>query len=233
MKLFRVTLSLACALVLVGVAYVGQAKESAGTRMATAAKKLQESLTPEQREKAIFAYDSKERTNWFFTPRQDAKKRTTRKGLPLAEMTEEQKKAALALLRAGTSEGGYTKATTIMSLESILHDLESGGSMVRNPGWYFFTLFGDPTKNGHWGWRVEGHHLSLNFALDGGKVIMQQVEHFFGVLRDRCAQTDVLSVGPIVCELHVDVEIVLFQERNDFLQCIAVFAADANEIALY
>jgi hypothetical protein len=147
--------------------------------MATAAKKLQDSLTPEQREKAVFAYDSKERTNWFFTPRQDAKKRTTRKGLPLEEMTEEQKKAALALLKAGTSEGGYTKATTIMSLESILHELETGGSMVRNPGWYFFTIFGDPTKNGPWGWRVEGHHLSLNFTLDGGKVIAS-TPAFFG-----------------------------------------------------
>jgi hypothetical protein len=179
MKLFRITLALSCALVLVGVAYVSQAKESAGTKMAAAAKKLQESLTAEQREKAVFAYDSKERTNWFFTPRQDAKKQTTRKGLPLEQMTEKQKEAALALLKAGTSEGGYTKATTIMSLESILHELETGGSMVRNPGWYFFTIFGDPTKDGPWGWRVEGHHLSLNFTLDGGKVIAS-TPAFFG-----------------------------------------------------
>src|SRR5713226_2493460 len=90
MKIFRMTLALSCAMVLVGVAYVGQAKETAGTKMAVAAKKFQESLTAEQREKAVFAYDSKERTNWYFTPRQDAKKLTTRKGLPLEEMTEAQ-----------------------------------------------------------------------------------------------------------------------------------------------
>jgi hypothetical protein len=179
MRLFRISLAVSCALVLVGVAYVGQAKETAGTRMASAAQALQKSLTEEQREKAVFAYDSNERTRWFFTPQQDAKKRTTRKGLPLEEMTEAQKKAALALLKAGTSEGGYTQATTIMSLESILNELEKGGAMVRNPGWYFFTIFGDPSKNGSWGWRVEGHHLSLNFTFDGGKVIAS-TPAFFG-----------------------------------------------------
>jgi len=82
-------------------------------------------------------------------------------------------------LRAGTSEGGYTKATTIMSLESILRELEKGGAMVRDPGWYFLTIFGDPSKTGKWGWRVEGHHLSLNFTLDGGKVIAS-TPAFFG-----------------------------------------------------
>ena len=171
MKLFRITLALTSAVVLVGVAYVSQTKETAGTRMAAAASKLMASLSAEQREKAKFAFDSKERTNWYFTPRQDAKKQYTRKGLPMEEMTEEQKGAALALLRAGTSEGGYTKATTIMSLESILNELEKGGAMVRNPGWYFFAIFGDPSKDGSWGWRVEGHHLSLNFTLRDGKVV--------------------------------------------------------------
>src|SRR5437867_3823750 len=58
-----------------------------------------------------------------------------------------------------------------MSLESILNELEKGGAIVRNPEWYFFTIFGTPTKTGKWGWRVEGHHLSLNFAVDGGKVV--------------------------------------------------------------
>jgi hypothetical protein len=165
--------------VLVGVAYVGQSKETAGTRMTAAAKKLLETLSADQREKATFPFESKERTNWYFTPRQDDKKRSTRKGLPVEEMSEEQKQAALALLRAGTSESGYTKATTIMSLESILAELEKGGAMVRKPGWYFFTVFGIPGKDGQWGWRVEGHHLALNFTLDGSKVVAS-TPAFFG-----------------------------------------------------
>jgi hypothetical protein len=156
--------------VLVGLAYVGQATESTGTKMADAAEKLLDSLSPEQRNKAAFAFDDKERMNWHFIPLQDADKKSTRKGLPLGEMTAEQKAAALALVKTGTSPDGYTKATTIMSLENILRDLEKGGTMVRDPGWYFFTVFGKPSKTGKWGWRVEGHHLALNFVIDDGKV---------------------------------------------------------------
>jgi hypothetical protein len=74
------------------------------------------------------------------------------------------------LLKAGTSSAGYKKATTIMSLENILRELEKGGAMVRNPEWYFFAVFGKPSNRTKWGWRVEGHHLALNFAVDNGKV---------------------------------------------------------------
>jgi hypothetical protein len=179
MKLTRVLLSLVLLAVLVGLAYVGQATESTGTKMANAAEKFLDSLTPEQKDKTTFAFDDKERTNWHFIPLQDRDKKSTRKGLPLGDMSAEQKAAALALVRAGTSPDGYTKATTIMSLENILHDLEKGGAMVRDPGWYFFSVFGKPSKTGKWGWRVEGHHLALNFVIDDGKVVAA-TPAFFG-----------------------------------------------------
>ena len=94
-------------------------------------------------------------------------------------MTADQRKLARASLVAGTSEAGYKDVTTIMSLESILADLEKGKGPVRNPQWYFFTVFGKPTKTGRWGWRVEGHHLSLNFTVDAGKVV-SATPSFFG-----------------------------------------------------
>src|SRR5205085_1294341 len=75
--------------------------------------------------------------------------------------------------------GGHQKATTIMSLESILRELEKGGSIVRDPSWYFFTIFGKPSTTGKWGWRVEGHHLSLNFTVGAGRVI-GSTPAFFG-----------------------------------------------------
>jgi hypothetical protein len=178
MKLSRMLLALLIAGVLAGVAYVRQAAEPSGARMADAADKLLAGLTAEQKTKASYAFDDHERFNWYFTPRQDAQKRSTRKGLPLEEMTDAQKDAARALLKAGTSSDGYSKASTIMSLEAILKDLEDG-RMVRNPEWYFFTIFGTPSKTGKWGWRVEGHHLSLNFTIDGGNVVAASPA-FFG-----------------------------------------------------
>jgi hypothetical protein len=164
----------------VAAAFVSrEADATAGSRMTDAAERFLASLSPEQKARAVFAFDDKERTNWNFVPLQDAKKRPTRKGLPLEAMSAEQKKLAIELVRAGTSEAGFTKATTIMSLEAILADLEKRGTMVRNPEWYFFSLFGTPGKTGKWGWRVEGHHLSLNLTLDGPKVI-GATPYFFG-----------------------------------------------------
>jgi hypothetical protein len=179
MKVTRLFLSLVALAALAGVAYVNQATESAAGKMATAAEKFLGTLDAEQKTKATFAFDSKERVNWHFVPLQDKDKKSTRKGLPLEAMTPEQKKAALEIVRAGTSGDGYTKATTIMSLEAILRQLEQGGAMVRNPEWYFFTVFGTPSKTSKWGWRVEGHHLSLNFTMDKGEVV-SATPAFFG-----------------------------------------------------
>ncbi len=178
MKLVRMLLSLLALGLLVGVAYVGQATESAGAKMAVAADKLVGALGAGQKAKAVFAFDDKERFNWHFTPYQD-KGKPKHKGVFVGEMTKEQKEAAMALLRAGTSDGGYQKATTIMSLEAILAELEMGKGPARDPGFYFFTVYGTPSKTGPWGWRVEGHHLSLNFTLDGDTVV-SATPAFFG-----------------------------------------------------
>src|SRR5205823_12004119 len=179
MKLSRMLLALALVGLLASVAYVRQANESSGTKMAHAAEKLLSSFTPQQKDKAVFGFDDAERFNWHFVPLQDAMKKSTRKGLPLEDMTDEQRKAALELVKAGTSQRGYTAATTIMSLESILHELERGGSMVRDPDWYFFTIFGTPSNTGKWGWRVEGQHLSINITMDG-PTIVATTPYFFG-----------------------------------------------------
>jgi Protein of unknown function (DUF3500) len=179
LKLFKLALALVAVGLLAGVAYVRQAQESAGSKMVEAAEKFAGLLSGEQKDKAMFAFEDRERTNWHFVPLQDAEAKPTRKGLGLEQMTEEQKEAARGLLRAGTSARGFQAATTIMSLESILRELEKGGGPVRNPQWYFFTLFGTPSRTGKWGWRVEGHHLSLNFVVDGGQVVAA-TPAFFG-----------------------------------------------------
>ncbi len=137
----------------------------AGAAFAKAADALLAGLSPEQKAKASFGFDDAERLNWHFIPR-------ARKGLPVKEMNEEQRKAAHALLSAGLSESGYKKATTIMSLEAILREMEGpNGRMVRDPELYYFSIFGKPGEAGAWGWRVEGHHLSFNFTVVNGKFI--------------------------------------------------------------
>jgi hypothetical protein len=164
---------------LVGAVCLSKEEPSPGERMCDVAAKLVNSLSDDQKSMATFAFDDKERTNWHFVPLQDAQKTPTRKGLRFELMSGEQQDTAKALLRAGTSQSGFEKATTIMSLEAILADLERGGAMVRKPGWYFVSIFGTPSKTGKWGWRIEGHHLSLNFVVNQGKIVAS-TPAFFG-----------------------------------------------------
>jgi hypothetical protein len=163
---------------LAGAAYLAREAETPGQKMTEAADKFLGALDAGQAKRASFGFDDKERFRWFFTPQQKDKK-STRLGLPLADMTADQRKLARALVVAGTSDVGYKDVATIMSLESILADFEKGRGPVRDPQWYFFTVFGKPTKTGRWGWRVEGHHLSLNFTVDAGKVV-SATPSFFG-----------------------------------------------------
>ena len=50
--------------------------------------------------------------------------------------------------------------------------MEQGKGPVRDPELYFVNIFGNPETPGSkapWGWRFEGHHLSLNFTIVGDK----------------------------------------------------------------
>src|SRR5579862_6071608 len=65
-----------------------------------------------------------------------------------------------------------------MSLDEVLKVLEGGKGPMRDPEGYFFTVFGEPSATGTWGYRVEGHHVSQNFTIVGGK--LQGAPSFFG-----------------------------------------------------
>lgn len=159
--------------VFTAVALLGQSepKDTAG-KMQLAATKFLESLTPELRKKATFGFDDPHRTRWYFTPQQDKDKKFTRKGVRLEELTAGQKTAAMGLLKTGLSARGYDQATTILTLEGLLAELEGPRSaMTRNNGWYFVSVFGEPSATGQWGWRFEGHHMSVNYTLAKGQVI--------------------------------------------------------------
>lgn len=139
--------------------------------MTLAANQFLDSLTAEEKAKATFAFTDEERENWFFTP-------VPRKGLPLREMTVAQQHLAGALLSAGLSPQGSIKAQTIMSMEDVLRVMEKDDGERRNPGKYYFSIFGTPSETGTWGYRVEGHHLSQNYTVSNGHVV--DAPSFFG-----------------------------------------------------
>ena len=139
--------------------------------MVDGARYLLASLSTEQQETATFPFTNEERLNWHFIPRE-------RKGLPFKAMTPAQRKLAHTFITSGLSREGTSHATNIMFLEKILYERENH-SPTRDPDAYFFSIFGDPSVESVWGWRLEGHHLSLNFTLQNGKVI-SGTPAFFG-----------------------------------------------------
>ena len=122
-----------------------------------------QNLTPEQKAKAQFSFENEERYNWHYVPK-------ARKGIPLKELTDKQVKIAMELLHTALSDTGYEKTTAIIKLENVLREIENASPDYRNPGNYYFTIFGNPADS-IWGWRLEGHHVSLNFSSQGNQLI--------------------------------------------------------------
>ena len=132
--------------------------------MGAAADAFISSLSADQRAKATFAFEDEQRFDWHFIPR-------ARKGIPFKELDGTQRLLGNALMSAGLGQRGLIRAATIMSLDAILRELEEGKGPVRDPELYFLSIFGDARLAKPWGWRVEGHHVALNFTLVEGKHI--------------------------------------------------------------
>lgn len=145
--------------------------ESTTAALVEAAHAFLTTLDDEQRAKLQFDFDSEERFNWFYVPK-------AREGLPLKRMSAPQQKAALAVLEAGLSQKGYSKAEAVRALEPVLAAIESN-PVRRDSELYYLTIFGEPSPTGTWGMRWEGHHLSLHWTVVNGAGLATTPQ-FFG-----------------------------------------------------
>ena len=182
MRLYKSRWLLAVGFVVAGVAGSMIAAERSSSTMAGAATKFLTSLTPEQRQKATFAFtNADERMHWHFIPTGPAPM-FPRNGLMIKEMTPPQRALAHDLIKSGLSQRGYLTAASIMDLETVLGALEAeqraaaaepprGTPIVRDSERYFFSVFGTPSPRDPWGWRVEGHHISLHFTIVNGTLV--------------------------------------------------------------
>ncbi len=95
-----------------------------------------------------------------------------RKGLIFKDMTVEQRRLCLLFVKTGLSEKGYAQSVGIMANEALLSNLEgrTRGNTYRHPDYYWIAVFGEPSAAEPWGWRLEGHHLSLNYTSVTGKL---------------------------------------------------------------
>ena len=133
------------------------------------------SLNDEQKAKATFDYMDGERIFWYYPP-------MNRHGLALRDMEPSQRELAMAVMASGLTTESYEQAKLIIEHENVLGPLEKEQGLitfVRDTELYYFTVFGQPGGKDPWGWRVEGHHVSIHFSIMDDKVI-STTPFFFG-----------------------------------------------------
>lgn len=151
------------------------ANPQAVAQMGAAATAFLDSLNSEQKAKATFEYMDGERIFWYYPP-------MNRHGLALRDMEPAQRELAMAVLASGLTPESYEQAKLIIEHETVLGPLELEQNIKtfrRDVELYYFTIFGTPGGKEPWGWRVEGHHISLHFSIMDDKVI-STTPFFFG-----------------------------------------------------
>ncbi|MBM03737.1 MAG: hypothetical protein CL766_02995 [Chloroflexi bacterium] len=136
-------------------------------KMQEAASSFYDNLDAKARNKALFHYLDGERIFWYYPP-------LNRHGLPLKDMTKELKSLVFTLLETGLSSDAFNQTLQIINHELILKELEIRENIktfVRDPERYYFTIFGNPKSKDPWGWRFEGHHVSIHFSIWSDKII--------------------------------------------------------------
>ena len=149
--------------------------KQATSEMADACRNWVDSLNSEQKAKATFHYLDGERQFWYYPP-------LNRHGLPLRDMTEEQRELAFRIMESSLEPQAYQQARAIIEHELILGPLEKErniATFVRDPELYYWTVFGEPGGEEPWGWRAEGHHVSLHFSV-WGEEVTAVTPFFFG-----------------------------------------------------
>jgi len=131
------------------------------------------SLDAGQKKSASATFADSLRFDWNYVPR-------ARKGLTLKNMNESQRAKAFAMVKSILSVGGYQKIIAIVDLENVLRVIENKSSTdtYRDPENYSFLIFGIPGSKEPWGWRMEGHHISLHFTVAGESITF--TPGFFG-----------------------------------------------------
>ena len=143
---------------------LAQVADGERAAMAAAAAAFLAALPADLRGRAAIAFDEPERLNWHYVPRR-------REGLAFKDMPAPARAAVHELMKASLSTVGYGKAVNVTRLEGVLRQLETFGGLMRDPDNYAVSVFGAPGAAARWGWRIEGHHLSLNFTFVPGKPV--------------------------------------------------------------
>ena len=131
---------------------------------------LFDALTADQRVRVVLPQQDSGRTHWNFLPE------SGRHGLPLGELDRHQEVLAHRLIAESMSVPAYARVVQVMANEHLLRELNlplfgHTAATFRDARGYFLTFFGQPQPDTTWGWRLVGHHLSLNITVADGDLV--------------------------------------------------------------
>jgi hypothetical protein len=157
-------------------------------RIVAAANAFLSTLDEKQRASVLFSFDDQDqRKRWSNFPIT----MVPRAGVGLKDMTEPQRKAAMALVASVLSPRGYEKVLQIMEGDEVNKNNEANGGgrapagpPPSGPGGrgrgrggpgalqfgkdiYFVSILGTPAEKTPWMLQFGGHHLALNITIAG------------------------------------------------------------------
>jgi hypothetical protein len=132
------------------------------TAMQKAALALQSAFSGAPRETLTRPFDTA-RTRWDYTPE------ANRVGVPMREMSPGQRELVFALVGTALTPTATQAVRDTMSVERRIAASRNGAPL--GPDEFHVTLFGKPDAKGDWAWRVEGHHVALNFTVRDLRII--------------------------------------------------------------
>ncbi|MFJ6852650.1 DUF3500 domain-containing protein [Streptomyces sp. NPDC091271] len=140
------------------------------TAVTFAAMGLFDGLSADQRERALLPWTSSDRTHWNFLPE------SGRPGVALGDLDRRQEVLAHRLIAESMSTAAYARVVQVMSNEHVLRELNQSlfghvAATLRDARGYFLVFFGQPQPDTTWGWRLVGHHLSINITVVDGDLV--------------------------------------------------------------
>ena len=127
-------------------------------------KKLLAILDDKTKTRFMFTLDSPERQIWSNLPPHLVK----RSGIAIDELSDPQRIAFFNFLSSSLSQQGYEKVAHIIAAEAFLDKDTQTSNSRYNPANYWFSIYGEPSMNGNWGWQIDGHHLAMNISISDG-----------------------------------------------------------------
>jgi hypothetical protein len=184
MNLYRSAVSsqpkmMLCVLAWMMFSHAGVAQEYA-TDIRKTAGTLYASFGDLQNRSGKFNFNDTSRTHWSNLPIG----LKPRKGTSIGNMSVEQRKLVHRVLSVSLSSQGYLKATSIMHLDDLLNQYydslyykkvfsDTTYTFIKSLQWshknFYFAFYGNPSDH-VWGYKLEGHHLSINFTFTGNKI---------------------------------------------------------------